>query len=41
MVHLAARLITAGTADSKVTSKFLLKCLYTPLSYTPLSYTPN
>jgi len=28
------RLITVGTTDSKVTIKFLLKCLYTPLSYT-------
>jgi hypothetical protein len=28
------RLITVGT-DSKVTSKFLMKGLYTPLSYTP------
>jgi len=28
------RPITVGTTDSKVTSKFLLKFLYTPLSYT-------
>ena len=29
------RLITIRTTDSKGTSKFLLKWLYTPLSYTP------
>ena len=29
------RLITVGTTDSQVSSKFLLKCLYAPLSYTP------
>jgi hypothetical protein len=30
-----SRLITVEATDSKVTSKFLLKYLYTPLSYTP------